>query len=462
MNQTRATPALPPGFRLTLDDSVRRFDHGSAEQGTVLLGGSPLRLLRLANHGPRQLDAWLAGAAVGDKPGEGTLARRLVDAGVLHPRPGPAALGADAVTLVVPVKDNPAGLEQLLDVTGGLAARVVVDDASREPLVHATVRHPHPAGPAAARNTGWRRASTELVAFLDSDTIPEPGWLRSLLPHFNDPAVAAVAPRVRGNPATTGAIGRYETARSALDMGDRPAAVQSMSRVSYVPTAALVVRRSALHEVSGFDDQLRFGEDVDLVWRLIDHGMTVRYEPEATVWHEPRVSLRSWLRQRFDYGTSAAALAARHPGRLSPARVSRWSAAAWLLVILGHPLAGAALATGSASLLPRKLHDRGVPAPQALALAGRGHLAAGRALADATRRTWWPLALLTRRGRLTLLASAAAGLLATRQHNRHARTAALRIADDLAYGAGVWAGCIRHRSLAPLLPTLSEWPGRSR
>jgi hypothetical protein len=43
-----------------------------------------------------------------------------------------------------------------------------------------------------------------------------------------------------------------------------------------------------------------------------------------------------------------------------------------------------------------------------------------------------------------------------------ARWLAVRLADDVAYGAGVWAGCGRARSLAALVPDLSEWPGRRR
>ena len=40
------------------------------------------------------------------------------------------------------------------------------------------------------------------------------------------------------------------------------------------------------------------------------------------------------------------------------------------------------------------------------------------------------------------------------------RYTALRLIDDLAYGAGVWAGCVRRRTIEPLLPNLASWPGR--
>jgi mycofactocin system glycosyltransferase len=452
---------VPAGTRLVADESLRRF-------GRVLIGGSPLRLLRLSEGGVRRLDSWLAGEPVGDAPSSVALARRLLDSGIVHPSLSsgmltPAGMFTPAdVTVVIPVKDNDSGVARVREAVGEVASVLVVDDGSASPVPDAKLRHEIPAGPAAARNTGLRLAGTELVAFLDADTVPEPGWLSAVLPMFDDPGVAAVAPRIRSSPGSD-VIARYERERSSLDMGDRPAAVRPMSRVGYVPSAALVVRRSVLSDVDGFDEALRFGEDVDLVWRLIAGGHTVRYQPESVVHHEPREDLRSWLRQRFDYGTSAAPLARRHPGLLTPARMSRWSALAWALAAAGRPLSGLAVAVVTASLLPRKL--RGVPAAESLRLAGIGHLGAGRLLADATRRAWWPLALLTRWGRRALLLSllpCLAEAVASPHELDRLRWAALRLADDFAYGAGVWAGCLRHRTIAPLLPDFTEWPGRGR
>lgn len=443
-------------MRLTLDASVRRYDHGR-----VLLGGSPLRLLRLGKAAAGRLDSWLAGEPLGEDARDGLLARRLLDAGVVHPTGGIGCLTTRDVTLVVPVKDDATGVAAVLAATTDLAARIVVDDGSTAPLLHAAVRHPTPRGPAAARNTGTRRAHTELVAFLDADVVPDPGWLDTVLPLFDDPQVAAVAPRVRAT-AHPRAIARYEFDRSSLDLGSRPAAVRPMSRVSYVPSAALVVRRSVLSTLDGFDERLRFGEDVDLVWRIIAAGWAVRYQPESVVRHEPRSTLRSWLRQRFDYGTSAAPLSARHPGQLSCALLSRGSAATWALAATGHPLVAVALAAVTTGALCRRLREKGIPSTASLAMAGRGQLAVPTVLAEAGRRVWWPLAVLTPPGRALLLAAFLPSVVEAAANGHGLRWTALRIADDLAYGTGVWAGCLRQRTAAPLLPRFTARPERSR
>lgn len=447
---------VPAGTRLVPDSSLRR-----ACGGRVLLGGSPVRLLRVGETAARLIDRWFAGEPV--RSG-GSLARRLLDTGLAHPDPPPGALGPADVTVVVPVRDDPAGLAALLAATEELPNRIVVDDGSTSPVPEAVVRHRTPRGPAAARNAGWRRATTELVAFLDADALPEPGWLDPLLRHFADPAVRAVAPRVRGA-ATGGRIAAYEADRSGLDLGAAAAAVRPMSRVSYVPSAALVVRRDSLDDVGGFDEALRFGEDVDLMWRLIADGATVRYAPESVVRHRARTRLRAWLRQRFDYGGSAAPLSQRHPGSLSCARLSAWSAASWAALAAGRPVLAAALAAAGARALPRKLRAHGVPDRESWRLAVRAHLGAGRLLAEAVRRAWWPLlippALVSRRARLVLLAALLPCLLDALRASRPTPSwLGLRVLDDLAYAAGVWAGCARHRTAAALLPQITGGSAR--
>ena len=442
-----------------LDDAVRRLDGDR-----VLLGGSPRRLLMLSDkaRGVLARGEW-------DTPSGRTLAAKLIDAGFAHPAPrgGP---GLDEVSVVIPVHDRRPALERLL---AGLDPRlevIVVDDGSQPPVTGAAVRHPAARGPAAARNAGLAVATRPFVAVLDSDVVVPAGWLTSLLPHFADPRVGAVAPRVvaaRGvsdGGAITRTLARYDAARSPLDLGGRPARVAPGSRVSYVPAAALVLRRSALGDAAPFfDESLRYGEDVDLIWRLIDAGWTVRYEPSSAVGHAHRTTLRAAAAQRFWYGSSAAPLAARHPGKLAPLAINRWTLAAWTLLAAGHPRAAAATLTTAAARLSRSL-PVSRPLPLAAELVGGGALAAGRALGEALSRPYAPLALPVllaagRRGRglaaAALLLPAAAEYRWARPELDPVRWTLLRAADDLAYGAGVWAGCLRERSLAALRPRVS-------
>lgn len=262
-------------------------------------------------------------------------------------------------------------------------------------------------------------------------------------------------------------LAQYEMVRSPLDLGDQPARVAAGSRVSYVPAAALLVRTDALRAIGGFDESLRTGEDVDMVWRLLDAGHRCRYEPASVVHHRPRPSFVSWARQRLAYGRSAASLDRKHSGAVAPLRMSGWSAAVWGLVLMRRPVAAVAVAAGTVVALRRKLDD--VPPAESVRLAGLGHLYAGRQVGSAITRAWWPLAfcaaVLCRRTRLPLLGAAVTppllDWLARRGPLDPARYVAMRLVDDVAYGAGVWIGAIDNRSIGALAPKFTNWPGRT-
>jgi hypothetical protein len=107
-----------------------------------------------------------------------------------------------------------------------------------------------------------------------------------------------------------------------------------------------------------------------------------------------------------------------------------------------------------------------VPAVESLRLAGLGNLFAGRLVAGTLTRAWWPvtavLALVSRRARLVLAVAvvvpAAVDWCTDRPELDPVRYLALRVLDDAAYGAGVWAGAMRHRSVDALLPAFEAWP----
>ncbi len=459
-----AVPPLPADFRLRPDPGLRAL-----QNGRVLLGGAPYRLMRLTERAVPVINGWLDGEPVGERRSAGVLARRLVQAGMMHPLP-PQNAPRPPVTVVVPVRDRAEQLARCLSGLRDGPEVIVVDDASVDPRAVAElaraagarlVRRPVNGGPAAARNTGLAHASTELVAFVDSDCVPSPGWIEALLPQFADPAVAAVAPRIVAADPGGGVLAAYEAEHSALDMGPGESIVRPGAMVPYVPSAALLVRRSAAGR--GFDETMRVGEDVDLVWRLAAEGHHIRYDPSVTVAHQHRTRPRQWFAQRIQYGTSAAPLAARHPGTLPAISMAGWSALAWGLVLARRPFAAAALTAGTTALLARKLSNRcDRPWTMAAELGGRGTLLAGEQLGRTLTRNWWPLALplASAMPRLRLPLAAAAVLPPILEHRRTRPSTplvtwtAIRLADDIAYGTGVWKGCLRERTTAPLRPSL--------
>jgi mycofactocin glycosyltransferase len=457
---------LPGSFSVIEDASTREFDGG-----TVLLGGSPLRLFRISERARQLVERWRSGTPVGPRRPAQLLARRLVSAGTFVPQPGDSALGSDDVTVIVPVRDRPAQLDRLLHALGGLAC-VVVDDASADAGATKEIAERHGArfvglatnvGPAGARNAGLAGVHSRLVAFVDSDCRPANGWLEPLLGHFDDPLVAAVAPRiVRG-----GGPAHYETARSSLDRGDRAGPVRPGSRIPFVPSAALLFRADVVTGSELFDAALRGGEDVDLVWRLDEAGWDVRYVPSSTVAHDGPSTLAAFLARRAFYGTTAAPLARRHGQALAPLHLSGWSLAVWGLILARRPVLALAALAASIAILARRL--RGLvrdPVHVAAHIAGGGTTRSALPSLGSLTRAWSPalvLGLAFRRTRaasaLALLTPALSDWAADRQALDPVRAVAVHVADDVAYGAGVWVGCARERTTVPLIPRVS-WRSR--
>jgi mycofactocin system glycosyltransferase len=449
-----------------------------------VLGGAPWGVVRLSAPAQqlarRVLDAGPAGL-VPQGPVERRTADLLLERGIVHPvvAARPAAYGV--VTVVVPAHDRLDLLDACLRRLRGLDV-VVVDDASRDADgvrriadSHGArlVRHTTNRGPGAARNTGLDHTDAPIVAFLDSDCTAEPGWLDALLPHFDDHRVGAVAPRVRPHHDGDSLLARHEDARSALDMGHHPELVRHGAALGFLPSAALVVRRAALAD-GAFEPSLRVGEDVDLVWRLADAGWHVRYDPAVEVEHEARVRPVEWVRRRYDYGTSAADLDRRHPGRLAPARVSAWNVAAVALLIAHRPGVATVVAATATGLLAKRLHRTGARPDMAARIVAKGLTADTLAVGHALRREWWPagwaaLALaphsrVAAAASVSMLAPIVLELMTTRPGVDPLRYTLLRLVEDAAYGSGVLVSAVRARRWGPLRPDmrLPFWSRKGR
>ncbi|MEI6205783.1 MAG: mycofactocin biosynthesis glycosyltransferase MftF [Desulfuromonadales bacterium] len=169
-------------------------------------------------------------------------------------------------------------------------------------------------GPAAARNVGASKATGEILAFIDSDCSASNVWLNELIPAFNDSAMAAVGGQVDGMCMESG-VDRYEAVMSSLSIGSRERIGNSGNDTFYLPSCNLLVRQSAFKRAGGFKDNMHVGEDVDLTWRLRENGWTISYLPIGNVLHEHRSSIRSFMSRRFDYGTSEGMLQILHPDR---------------------------------------------------------------------------------------------------------------------------------------------------
>lgn len=488
---TRTAPGqdLPAGFRVRLRDDV-----GYADGGRLLVGGSPVRAVRLGDRARGLLEG---GELVVTDAATARLARRLLDGNLANPRlehpDHPVEVALTDLTVVVPVRDRSQQLARCLAALVPLPV-IVVDDASERPHLVAEVAHRHGArvhrmttnvGPAGARNAGLQLVRTPLVAFVDSDVTIDAARLLDLARHCTDPRVALVGPQVIGKVRSQKPrwFERYDAAASSLDLGSTGGVVRPGAAVGWLPSACLVGRTDLLAGepgggIGGFEDGWRVAEDVDLVWRLVDAGHVVRYDPGVRADHDVRGTVRTWLGRKFFYGTGGADLAARHGDKVAPAVLSPTMAlSGWALLQRrwwSLPVAAAAGALTARNLAPHlPIEDGRNSVAARLAVKGIGW--AVRQEAGLLLRHWWPLAALaapvSRQVRRALLSAVFVDLfvfLRERTGVDPLTALAARRLDDLAYGSGLWWGAIRHRSPRCLLlrrrqaVSAAAGPGRRR
>ena len=443
--------------------------------GDTVIAGSPVKLFTLTEKGREvaeriekrdEIDAAYV-----------ALANRFLDAGavvpVLEPS-GPEVL--PRISVVIPVyAQEMRDVDRLATLLAGLDLChevIVVDDHSPYPVLGAVsapancrvLRNEWNTGPAGARNAGLAEVTTDYVAFIDADTHVDQTDLMMLASHLANEAIVAVAPRVVGTPGGKTLLERYEESNSPLDLGIRAARVRAGTRVSFVPSACFIARTEAVRSEGGFDPELRTGEDVDLVWRLDSPLHWVLYESAVEIRHDARTSAWSWLEQRRGYGRSAASLAKRHSGALTPLSTNAWSLGIIALLPSKRRLFALPLIAYTVISLARKLPSLPNRFVESSRLALLGHLHTAVGIARAIVRVWLPVAIvaavLSKTARRVLLASVTIPALSEWVNKRPRidpiRYAGLRLLDDAAYAVGVWEGCVAERTLTPMVPRISK------
>ncbi len=182
---------------------------------------------------------------------------------------------------------------------------VVVDDASEDETLAVAARFDGalrlrcvPNGShniSTGRNIGIRESRTQIVAFIDSDDAAAPQWTRSIWETFlGDPQLALIS-----GPIIPMARSKMAKAIGVNDWVVKELIGKGIMRCSAGNSA--VNQRFLTGKV--FNENFRFGEDLELVSRLGDER-AFAYVDDMKILHSSRESLREYARQMYRYGSA--------------------------------------------------------------------------------------------------------------------------------------------------------------
>ena len=232
------------------------------------------------------------------------------------------------LSAIVPATDAPQTLARCLDALAG------VDDGPDELIVVHETNGDGP-GPAAARNNGARRASGDVLVFVDSDVAVHPDAftrIRAALEH--DPALVGVIGSYDDAPDARGTVSRF---RNLLHHHVHQ---QSAGPVGSFWSGLGAIRRDAFVAAGGFDSHnftVSSMEDVELGMRLAAEGARIELDPAVLGTHLKGWTLASMVRTDVTRrGAPWVAVLMRRrqlPGELNLSRRHRLAAASWVTAV---------------------------------------------------------------------------------------------------------------------------------
>lgn len=232
-------------------------------------------------------------------------------------------------SIIVPVFNRPDEVDELLQSLCKQTVKdfevLIIEDGSSKDCKSVTEKYDEKldvkyfkkpnSGPGQSRNYGAERANGDFLIVLDSDVVLPNDYLM------------AVEDELSKNP--TEAFGGPDTAHPSFTPVQKAI---SYSMTSFFTTGGIRggkakldkfyprsfnmgIRRDVYLKLGGFS-KMRFGEDIDFSYRIVEAGYKPRLFPEAWVWHKRRTDFRKFFRQVYNSGIARINLEKRHPGTM--------------------------------------------------------------------------------------------------------------------------------------------------
>jgi glycosyltransferase involved in cell wall biosynthesis len=232
-------------------------------------------------------------------------------------------------SIIIPVFNRPDEVDELLESLCEQTVKdfevLIIEDGSVKPCKdvcdeYANILDLHyyakeNSGPGQSRNYGAERANGEYVIILDSDVVLPTGYLQAVEDELKQKPCEAFGGPDAAHPSFTPVQKAISYSMTSFFTTGGIRGGKAKLDKFYPRSFNMGIRRDVYLQLGGFT-KMRFGEDIDFSYRIVEAGYMPRLFPEAWVWHKRRTDFRKFFRQVYNSGIARINLEKRHPGTM--------------------------------------------------------------------------------------------------------------------------------------------------
>ena len=232
-------------------------------------------------------------------------------------------------SIIIPVFNRPDEVDELLESLCQQTVKdfevLIIEDGSVKPCKdvcdkYANILDLHyyakeNSGPGQSRNYGAERSNGEYVIILDSDVVLPVGYLQAVEDELKQKPCEAFGGPDSAHPSFTPVQKAISYSMTSFFTTGGIRGGKAKLDKFYPRSFNMGIRRDVYLQLGGFS-KMRFGEDIDFSYRIVEAGYMPRLFHEAWVWHKRRTDFRKFFRQVYNSGIARINLEKRHPGTM--------------------------------------------------------------------------------------------------------------------------------------------------
>ena len=232
-------------------------------------------------------------------------------------------------SIIVPVYNRPDEVDELLQSLCQQTVKdfevLIIEDGSAktckdvcDKYANILILHYYAkenSGPGQSRNYGAERANGDYLIILDSDVVLPTNYLEEVDNSLNSTPAEAFGGPDAAHPSFTPVQKAISYSMTSFFTTGGIRGGKAKLDKFYPRSFNMGIHRDVYLQLGGFT-KMRFGEDIDFSYRIVEAGYKPRLFPEAWVWHKRRTDFRKFFRQVYNSGIARINLEKRHPGTM--------------------------------------------------------------------------------------------------------------------------------------------------